>query len=140
GNDVPGRILGAGRAQAGLICLHVLIPEFPLFDVIRAEFPVFLRIIDARNEALALLFFRKMQKKLNDSCSVPEEMIFETHDRAIPSLPDLVLVDQLIRQPFAAQDLGVNSYYEDFLVIGTIENANAAALRQRARGAPEKIV
>ena len=50
GNDVPGRVMGAGRVQASLISLHVLLPVFPLVNVREAEFPVFVRLINALQE------------------------------------------------------------------------------------------
>src|SRR5271155_5432382 len=47
GHDIPGCELGAGRAQALLVRLHVGAPEFPLLDIGHAEFPVLLRLVDA---------------------------------------------------------------------------------------------
>ena len=47
GNDVPGRVPGAGRVQASLISLHVLLPVLPFVNVCRAEFPILVRLINA---------------------------------------------------------------------------------------------
>ena len=58
GNDVPGRVMGAGRGQASLISLHVVVPVFPLVNIREAEFPVLLRIIDTREETIPLFAFR----------------------------------------------------------------------------------
>jgi hypothetical protein len=44
------------------------------------------------------------------------------------------------RQLLPAENLGVHPHHEHFLVVGTVEDADAAALRQAARGAPEEVV
>jgi len=54
GNDIPGRIGGAGRGQASLISPHVVLPVFPFVNVREAEFPVFLWLIDTREETIPL--------------------------------------------------------------------------------------
>src|SRR5580658_3552617 len=55
GHDIPRGVPGARRAQALLVGFQVILPEPPLGDVGVAEFPVLLRIVDASEEALALL-------------------------------------------------------------------------------------
>src|ERR1035437_2624383 len=55
GNDVPGRVMGAGRAQASLIGLQVMLPMFPLVSVREAEFPILVRLINALEESFSLL-------------------------------------------------------------------------------------
>ena len=56
-DDVPGRICGAGLAEAFLEGCHVLLPEFPFLEVRLAEFPVLLRFVDVCEKALSLLVF-----------------------------------------------------------------------------------
>src|SRR5664279_3860697 len=73
-NDVPRGELGAGRAQAFIVGLHVLLPEIPLLNIRQAEFPVLLRFIDPRQKALALLLLRQMQVELDDAGFVAEQM------------------------------------------------------------------
>ena len=51
GYDVPGGVLRAGRRQAFFVGLGVLPPVGALLDIRFAEFPVLLRVIDAREEA-----------------------------------------------------------------------------------------
>ena len=56
GNDVPRCVMGARRAQTSFIGVRVLLPVFPLVNVREAEFPVFVRLINALEESLSLLF------------------------------------------------------------------------------------
>lgn len=63
-NDVPMRVMGAGRFQARLISVHVILPVFALVNVRGAEFPVVLRFINALKEALSLFVLRKVEKNL----------------------------------------------------------------------------
>ena len=65
---------------------------------------------------------------------------FQVHDGAIAFLPDGLLVEQLVRQLLAAQNLRMHAHDQHFLVIGAVEDADAAAFRQAAGGAPEEIV
>ena len=51
-------------------------------------------------------------------------------DGTISLLPDCVLVEQLVRQPLGAQDLRMHPNDQHFLVIGPIEDADAAAFGQ----------
>ena len=53
---MPGRVGCACRTEALLISLLIVLPEFPLLDVRKAEFPVLLRLVDAGKKTLALLF------------------------------------------------------------------------------------
>ena len=117
-----------------------MLPELSLFNVGKTEFPVLIRLINAFEEALSLFFFRKVEEKLDDSRSVTVEMLFQVHDGTIPFLPDSFLVKQLVRQPLAAQNLRMHPNDQHFLVIGTVEDADAAAFRQTLGGAPQKIV
>ena len=83
-------------------------PELSLFNVAKTEFSVFVRLIDAFEEALALFVFREVEEKLDDSRSVSVQMVFQIHDGAIPFLPDRFLIEQLVRQPLAAENLGMH--------------------------------
>src|ERR1017187_3208948 len=88
GNDVPGRVMGACRVQASLISLHVMLPVFPLVDVREAEFPILVRLINATEESLSLLFLRKVEEYFDGPRSVTIKVAFQVHDGAIPLLPD----------------------------------------------------
>ncbi len=62
GNDIPGSMMVAGGIQALLISLHILVPVFPLVNIRQAELPILIRLINARQETLALFFVRQMEK------------------------------------------------------------------------------
>jgi hypothetical protein len=53
GDDIPWRVMGAGRVQVRLIRLDVMLPVFSFVNVGKADFPVLLRLIDALEEALS---------------------------------------------------------------------------------------
>jgi hypothetical protein len=140
GNDVPGRVMGAGRAQASLIGLLVMLPIFPLVNVREAKFPILVRLINALEESLSLLCLRQVKEELDDPGAVAVEMLLHVHDGTISLLPDGFLVAQLFRKPLAEKDFGMHSNNEHLLVIGAIEDANPPAFRETAARAPKKIV
>jgi len=72
-----------------LIGLHVLGPELALPEVCGAELPVILRVVDALDEALALLFLRQMQEELDDASAVEVQVVLEIDDRTVAALPDV---------------------------------------------------
>src|ERR1035441_10024926 len=76
--------LGACRVQAGLISVHIMLPVFPLVNVRETEFPVLVRLIDAREESLSLFFLGNVEKEFDGPRSVPIQVGFEIHDRTIP--------------------------------------------------------
>ena len=92
GNDIPGRVMGAGRGQASLISLHVMLPVFPLVNIREAEFPVFVRLINALEESLSLFVLRQVKEDLDDPRAVTVEMLLQVHDGTIPLLPNRLLV------------------------------------------------
>jgi hypothetical protein len=55
-------------------------------------------------------------------------------------VPDRVPDKQGMRERFAAQGLGVGAHDQNCLVTGSVEDAHPPAIRQVARGVPEKIV
>jgi hypothetical protein len=52
-----------------------MLPELSLFNVGKTEFPVFIRLINALEEALSLFFFRKVEEKLDATRSVTVKMV-----------------------------------------------------------------
>ena len=54
GNDIPGCMLGARRAQASLKGLPIIRPVFSFVNVRQTEFPVFVWLVDAFEEAFPL--------------------------------------------------------------------------------------
>src|SRR5664279_2898 len=131
-DDVPGRSTRARCAEALFVGGHVVLPDLAFLDVGEAEFPVLVGIVDAFEEAFALLFLREVEKEFDDPGAVDPEMSFQVDDRPIPLLPDAVRVGRNIGQAFAAQNLRVNARDQHFLVVGAVEDADAPALRQIA--------
>jgi hypothetical protein len=130
----------AGRGKAVLVGLRVLLPVAALPDVAAAEFPVLLRIVDALEEAPALLLFRQVQEELQDARAVAVQVPLEARDRPVALLPEAVAAGRFQRQVLRAQDFGVDPHDQHLFVIRAVEYAHAPALGQRARAAPEKVV
>ena len=90
GNDVPRRGVSARRAEAFLVGLGVVPPEFALLDIRVAELPIFGGIVDAIEKALSLFFLRKVEENFDDAGSVDVEMPLEIVDRTVTLAPDLL--------------------------------------------------
>src|SRR5664280_690838 len=129
GNDIPRRVPGACRTEAFLIRLHVLFPEFPLLDIRKAEFPVLFRHIDALKKTLSLFLLRDVEEKLDDAGSVAVEVLLQIHNRTIPVAPDLLVVMRRVRNRFAAENLGMHTDDQYFLVIGSVKDPDPPAFR-----------
>src|ERR1700688_635079 len=56
GNHIPGCKAGAGGAKAGLIGSLVVLPVLSFLNIGEREFPVLLRIVNASEQSLSLLF------------------------------------------------------------------------------------
>ena len=113
-----------------------MFPIFPLVNVGGAELPVLVRLIDAREESLSLLFERQMQKYLDDLRAVAMEMFLQI-------AMDSYLCSQMSfssrnssGKSLAAQKLRMHSNDQHFFVIRAIEYPDSAALGKAARGAP----
>ena len=68
------------------------------------------------------------------------QMSLQIHDGAIAVVPERLLVERRVREPFAAQNFRMHADDQHLLVIGSVEDADPPAFRQIAGGAPEKIV
>ena len=132
--------MGACRVQAILIGFPVLVPVFPFVNVRETELSILVRLVDAREEPLALLFPRKVKEYLEGSRSIAIEVALQVHHRAIALLPDVLLVTQLLRKSLVAQKLWMYPNNQHFLVIRTIEDADLPALGEAPRRTPEKIM
>ena len=80
GNDEPRRVINASCAEAFLIGLGVLVPEFALLQIRVAEFPVFLGVVDTFEKAFALFFLRQVEKDFDDASPVDGEVLFKIVD------------------------------------------------------------
>src|ERR1039458_5861534 len=125
GNDIPRRLPGACRTEAFLISLHILLPEFPLLDIRKAEFPVLCRLVNARQKALSLLLLREVEEELDYADSVAVEVLLQIHNRTIPVVPDLLVVMRRVRNRFAAENLGMHTDDQYLLVIGDRKDARS---------------
>ncbi len=117
-----------------------MLPVFPLMNVREAELPVLVRLVDALEEASPLFALREVEEDLDDPGSIAVEMLLQINDGTIPLLPNGPLIDQLVRKALAAKNFRVHPNDEDFLIVGSIEDADSPPFRQMASGAPEKIV
>ena len=77
GDDIPRRVSSAGRGQAVLISLHVMLPVFPLVNVRETDFPVLVRLINAREEAIPLFVLGQVQKTFNDAWACLDSLVGE---------------------------------------------------------------
>jgi len=132
--------MGAGGVQAGLIGLHVALPELPLVNVREAELPALVRLIDSLQEAFPLFAIREVEEDLDDPGSIAVEMVLQVDDGTIPLLPNGLRIDPLIGKAFAPEDFRMHPNDKHFFIIASIEDADPPAFRQMAGGAPEEIV
>ena len=82
----------------------------------------------------------RWRKNLTMRVPLRVEVPLQIDDRTIAVVPDRLVVARRVGQAFAAQNFGMHADDQHLLVIGAVEDADAAALRQVARGAPEEIV
>lgn len=73
-------MFGARRADTFLIRLPIVAPEAAFRDIRRAKFPVFLRLVNAREKALALLILRKMEEEFDDMRSVRMKVLLQIYN------------------------------------------------------------
>ncbi len=83
--------------------------------------------------------FDTLQEEFQNQRAVACEMALERADVVEALLPD-ILADQGAGQLLALEQFRVHAHDQHFLVIRAVENADAPALRQALRGAPEKIM
>src|ERR1700744_1938124 len=75
GHDIPRRLMGAGRAQAFLVGLHVLLPILALPNIGRGKLPIFCGRFNPLQEAPALLILGKVQKEFDDAGAAAKHML-----------------------------------------------------------------
>src|ERR1035437_7282215 len=129
GNDIPGRVPGACRTEVFLIRLHVLLPEFSLLNIRKAEFTVLFRHIDALKKTLSLFLLREVEEKLDDAGSVTVEVSLHIHDGTIPVVPNRFVGVRRVRDPFAAKNFGMHADDQYLLIVGSVEDTDPPALR-----------
>src|SRR5215831_3165620 len=87
-HDVPRSMFGCRRPDSFLERVHVVVPELALVYVGGREFPVLVRSVEARQEALPLLLARQVQEKLENDGALPSEVILKMRDVEKPLVPD----------------------------------------------------
>jgi len=140
GNDIPRGVPGAGRSQTLLIRPHVLLPESPLLDVRRGEFPILFSLIDAMKEPFPLLLSGEMQINLNDVGSIVMEVSLQIEDGAKPFRPDGLVIHIHLWESFAAENLRMHANDQHLLIIRPIGDADPPAFWEVTICAPQKIV
>src|SRR5262249_41648587 len=138
-HDIPRCVMRARCRETLLVRAHVLPPPISLFEIGCAEFPILVGVVEAIEEALSLLLFREMKIELDDTRTVPVQMLFELDDGPEASFPD-AFVDQFRRHVLGLQDFGMYANDEDLLVVGTVEDPDSTPLWKGHRRPPEEVV
>ena len=140
GDHVPRCMVSAGSTKAVFVGLHVLLPVLPLVNVSSAELPVLVGLVYAGKESLLLFLIREVEKYLDGLGAIAMKMLLNVHNGLKPLLPDVLIVAQLLGESLTAENLGMHSDDQYLFIIGTVKDADAAALRKPADCAPQKIV
>jgi hypothetical protein len=129
--ELPGRLVDAGRAQTFFVGPRVVMPEFPLLQIRVAEFAILLGVVGALQKPLLSLFPREVEEELDHAGSVDVEAPFKILDRAMALAPDLLVATRRVRNGFAFEKVVVNPRDPHFLVIGTVEDRDPSARESR---------
>ncbi len=110
-----------------------------LLHVAGLELPVGSGILDAIEEALALLGAPHVEPELDDARAVPGEVLLELADRLV------ALVEEdgelgAIGQALALEDLRVDLHHQHLFVVAAVPDPDVPALRKASHAAPEKVV
>ena len=90
-------------------------------------------------EPAALLLLADVEEELDDPEALVGEVALPVVDLAEAAVPDAPVLE-LGRELLAGEDLRVDPDDEHLLVVGAVEDADVAALRQLLRVAPEVVV
>src|SRR5262244_949361 len=139
GHDVPGRPLGCGAADHGLVSIHVVVPVLALLHVVDRELPELPRIVESLEEPRFLLLLGHVQEELQHHGAVVAEIPLELSDGPIALLEELLGVD-LAGKPLPLEQLLVHPYRQHLLVVRAIEDADAPAFGEATSAAPQEVV
>ena len=70
------RFASACRTEAFLESRHIVFPEISLLNVGEAEFPIFVRLIDALKKAFSLLVFRQVEIEFDNPGAIEVQVSF----------------------------------------------------------------
>src|SRR6266545_5756339 len=135
GDDVPGGVGGGRAPDHVLVGVHVGVPVLALPGVLGRELPVFLRLLEAAQEALLLLLARHVEEELPDHDPVVVEVLLEMVDVLEKVLAD-ALGEAGRRQLLAGQELRVDADHQHFLVVGAVEDADPPPLGETLEAPP----
>src|SRR5690348_11752829 len=110
-HDVPWRMFRSGVTDRVFVSHHVLIPVLAFARVVDRKLPVLRRIVDTREKALPLLFFRDVQEELQDENSVVREVTFEVLDVLVAAFPDVFSI-QFLRKFLSGEEVWMDADYE----------------------------
>lgn len=127
-------------AKRFFVRLHIVVPVSALAHVAFVELPIGLFVCDAIEESLLLLGFGDIQPELHNRDAIASQVPLVICDGLHAVLPQLLAALRMVGNTLRAQVLRVHPDGEHLLVVAAVEHADAAALRQCARRAPEKIV
>ena len=122
-----------------LIGGHVPVPQRALGDVGHRKFPVLRRLLEPVEKPLALLLFRDVEEEFQDHGAIARKVALERGNVLEPLAPD-VPGHAFRRELLLGEDFTMHPRHQTFLIIRSIEDADAAPLRQRDHVAPHKIV
>jgi hypothetical protein len=113
-HDKPWGGLGTGGGKCLLEGLVVLLPEAPLGEVLRADFPALVRILNTREQAFLLLCLADVEEELEDAGTAVSEQLLERSDLLEAALRLLVC------------ELPVNPRDQDVFIMRSVEDADVA--------------
>src|SRR5438132_11330440 len=125
-DHVPGRPTGRAPSDREAIGAHVVLPAGALLDVLRVELPAFVGVFQPADEALPLFLVRDVQAELDHGRAALDELLLEFVDLAVAPLDH-----RRGREVVNASDQHV-------LVVGAVEDADEAGVRQPSADPPEK--
>lgn len=111
-----------------------------LGEVVVAELPVLVRVVDAGEQTLALLVLRQVQEELDDAGAVAVQVPLRIDDGTVAALPQRLALKGRVRQVLGCEDVGAHAHDQHLLVVGSVEDADTPALGQGTLGAPKEVV
>ena len=138
-HHMPWRHRRRSVADDVLIDRLVSRPQRALGDVPHRELPVFGRLLQPLQKALALFLFGDVEKEFQDHGAVARQIALHRGNVLEAFAPDIA-GDQPSRNLLFGENVGMYPRDQAFLVIGTVEDSDPAPLRQRNLAAPEKIM
>src|SRR4029453_9762435 len=139
-DDVPRRMLCCSSANRLFVRRLIVVPALTFLEILGIEFPVLFGLFEPLEKPLFLFLFRDVQEELPDEHAVAREILLDVADVLESMLPQLFVVQERCRHFLSREELRVDSNDDHFLVIGAVEDANPAALRQHAETTPQAIV